>query len=71
MKKFLIVTEPRGVRFFGLFARFAGMCLHGCNRSGVEKKSEAIAIHLDGWREDGLPIPIAPNLTAGTSNCLH
>jgi len=70
MKKHLIVTEPRG--FFGLFAGFAGMCLHGCNRSGVEKNMpEAIAIHLDGWREDGLPVPIEPNLTAGTSNCLH
>jgi hypothetical protein len=32
---------------------------------------EAIAIHLEGWREDGLPVPIEPNLTAGTSNCLH
>jgi len=58
MKKFLVVIE-KGDNSYGAYSPDLPGCVAvGATREEAEEKMyEAIAFHLEGLREDGLPIP--------------
>ncbi len=58
MKKHLIVIEETGSGFSAYSPDLAGCVSTGATRTEVEKNMrEAIALHLDGLREDGQAVP--------------
>ncbi len=58
MRKFLVVME-KGENGYGAYSPDLPGCVAvGATREETEEKMyEAIAFHLEGLREDGLPIP--------------
>ncbi len=58
MRKFLVVIE-KGEKNYGAYSPDLPGCVAvGATRDEAEHKMyEAIAFHLEGLREDGLPIP--------------
>ena len=58
MRKFLVVIE-KGENGYGAYSPDLPGCVAiGSTREETEEKMyEAIAFHLEGLREDGLPIP--------------
>jgi len=58
MKKFLVVIE-KGENSYGAYSPdLLGCVAVGATKEEAEEKMyEAIAFHLEGLREDGLPIP--------------
>jgi predicted RNase H-like HicB family nuclease len=58
MKKYLIVIEPTQTGFSSYSPDLAGCVSTGRTREEVEKNMrEAIALHLDGLREEGQVVP--------------
>ncbi len=58
MHKFLIVIESAGENFSAYSPDLPGCVATGATREETERNMfEAIQLHLDGLREDGLPIP--------------
>jgi predicted RNase H-like HicB family nuclease len=58
MHRFLIVIENAGMNFSAYSPDLPGCVATGGTREETEKNMyEAIQMHLDGLREDGLPIP--------------
>lgn len=58
MSKYLIVIEETDGGFSAYSPDVPGCVSTGATRAEVERNmQEAIAFHLDGLREDGLPVP--------------
>lgn len=57
-ESYLIVIEKTGKNLSAFSPDLPGCVATGANRAEVEARmAEAIRMHLDGLREDGLPIP--------------
>jgi len=57
--KYLVVLEPTPTGFSAFSPDLPGCIATGDTREEVESEiAEAIAFHLDGLREEGLPIPV-------------
>jgi predicted RNase H-like HicB family nuclease len=64
MSRYLIVIEPTETGFSAFSPDLPGCVSTGETRTAVEQHMrEAIEFHLDGLREDGVPIP-PPSTTA-------
>jgi len=58
MHRFLIVVEEAGLNFSAYSPDLPGCVATGESREETEKNMyEAIQLHIEGLREDGLPIP--------------
>lgn len=58
MYRFLIIIENAGRNFSAYSPDLPGCVATGANREETERNMyEAIQLHLEGMREDGLPIP--------------
>jgi predicted RNase H-like HicB family nuclease len=58
MHKFLVIIERAGGNFSAYSPDLPGCIATGGTRAEVEANMyEAIQIHLEGMKEDGLPIP--------------
>jgi predicted RNase H-like HicB family nuclease len=58
MYRFLIVVEDAGANFSAYSPDLPGCVATGATREEAEKNMyEAIQFHIDGLREDGLPVP--------------
>ena len=58
MHRFLIVIESAGANFSAYSPDLPGCVATGKTREDTEKNMyEAIQMHLEGLREDGLPVP--------------
>jgi predicted RNase H-like HicB family nuclease len=58
MHKFLIVIETAGANFSAYSPDLPGCIATGATREETEKNMlEAIQFHIEGMREDNLPIP--------------
>jgi predicted RNase H-like HicB family nuclease len=58
MHRFLIVVENAGDNFSAYSPDLLGCVATGATREEAEKNMyEAIQLHIEGLREDGLPIP--------------
>lgn len=58
MHRFLIVIESAGANFSAYSPDLPGCVATGKTREDNEKNMyEAIQMHLEGLREDGLPVP--------------
>ena len=58
MQRFLIVIEKTPHNLSAFSPDLPGCVATGSSREEVEQRMrEAIRMHLDGMREDGLPIP--------------
>lgn len=58
MKKYLIVIEETATGYSAYSPDLPGCISTGETREEVEQNMrEAIALHLDGLREDGVPVP--------------
>jgi predicted RNase H-like HicB family nuclease len=58
MQRYLIVLEPTATGFSAYSPDLPGCVATGATRAEVEgNMREAIALHLDGLREDGAPVP--------------
>jgi predicted RNase H-like HicB family nuclease len=58
MKKYLIVIEPTGTGFSAYSPDLLGCVSTGRTKDEVEQNMrEAIALHLDGLREEGQDVP--------------
>jgi predicted RNase H-like HicB family nuclease len=58
--RYAIVIEPAGGNYSAYVPDLPGCVATGATLQEVEEEMrEAIAFHLDGLREDGLPIPPA------------
>jgi predicted RNase H-like HicB family nuclease len=58
MSQYLIVIEPTGTGFSAYAPDLPGCISTGQTRQEVENNmQEAIAFHIDGLRQEGLPIP--------------
>jgi len=60
MKRFLVVIE-KGAGSYGAYSPDLPGCVAvGVSREETEEKMyEAIAFHLEGMKEDGLPLPVS------------
>jgi len=58
MQRYLIVLEPTATGFSAYSPDLPGCVATGATRAEVEANMrEAIALHLEGLREDGAPVP--------------
>lgn len=58
MRRYLVVIEPTDTGFSAYAPDVPGCAATAASRAEVERAMrEAITLHLDGLREDGLPIP--------------
>jgi len=58
MHRFLIVVEEAGENYSAYSPDLTGCVATGLTREEAEKNMyEAIQLHIEGLREDGLPIP--------------
>jgi predicted RNase H-like HicB family nuclease len=56
--RFLIVVEDAGTNFSAYSPDLPGCVATGASREEAEKNMyEAIQLHIEGLKEDGLPIP--------------
>ena len=63
MHKFLIVIEDAGSNFSAYAPDLPGCIATGATREETEQNMlEAIQLHLDGMREDNLPIPASTSV---------
>ena len=61
--RFLIVVEDAGVNFSAYSPDLPGCVATGSTREDAEKNMyEAIQLHIDGLREDGLPVPTSTSI---------
>lgn len=71
MHRFLVVVEDAGANFSAYSPDLPGCVATGATREEAETNMyEAIQLHIEGLREDGLPIPtssaIAEYLVVGS-----
>ena len=74
MSRYLIVIEPTSTGFSAYSSDLPGCVTTGRTLEEVEKEMrEAIAFHLDGLRENGLPSRVPPPLTvkSGANQTVH
>ena len=58
MKRYAIVVEDAGTNLAAYVPDLPGCVATGRTKKEVERLiREAIALHLEGMREDGLPVP--------------
>ena len=58
MQRYLIVIEPTATGFSAYSPDLPGCVSTGATRAEVEANMrEAVALHLEGFREDGEPVP--------------
>jgi len=58
MHRFLVVVEDAGANFSAYSPDLPGCVATGATRDDAERNMyEAIQMHIEGLREDGLPIP--------------
>jgi predicted RNase H-like HicB family nuclease len=58
MQRYLIVIEPTATGFSAYSPDLPGCVSTGATRADVEANMrEAVALHLEGLREDGEPVP--------------
>ena len=58
MSKYLVVIEKAGKNFSAFCPDLPGCVATGATKREVEKDiREAIALHIEGLKEDGLPVP--------------
>lgn len=58
MQRYLVVIEPAGTGFSAYSPDLPGCVSTGATRAEVEANMrDAVALHLDGLREDGEPAP--------------
>lgn len=58
MHKFLVIIESAGENFSAYSPDLPGCVATGATREETERNMfEAIQLHIEGLREDGLPIP--------------
>lgn len=58
MHRFLIIIEPAGENYSAYSPDLPGCVATGATHDETERNMyEAIQMHIDGLREDGLPIP--------------
>jgi predicted RNase H-like HicB family nuclease len=58
MYRFLIVVEEAGENYSAYSPDLLGCVATGASREEAEKNMyEAIQLHIEGLREDGLPVP--------------
>jgi len=58
MSEYLVVIEGEGDTWSAYVPDLPGCVSAGCSREEVEQLiREAIAFHIEGMREDGLPVP--------------
>jgi predicted RNase H-like HicB family nuclease len=58
MHRFLIIIEDAGANFSAYSPDLPGCAATGKTRSDAEANMcEAIQMHIEGLREDGLPVP--------------
>ena len=58
MYRFLIVVEDAGANFSAYSPDLPGCVATGDTREAAEKNMyEAIQLHIEGLREDGIPVP--------------
>jgi len=63
--KYTFVLEPTATGFSAYVPDLPGCIATGATREETERHlQEAVEFHLDGMREDGLPLP-APSAQAG------
>lgn len=63
MQRYLIVLEPTPTGFSAYSPDLPGCVATGATRPEVEANMrEAIALHLEGLREDGAPVPPAQTI---------
>jgi len=61
--RFLIVVEDAGNNFSAYSPDLPGCVATGASHEEVEKNMyEAIQLHIEGLREDGLPIPVSTSI---------
>ena len=59
--RFLVVVEEAGQNFSAYSPDLPGCVATGATREETEKSMrEAIQLHIEGLKEDGLPIPSPP-----------
>jgi predicted RNase H-like HicB family nuclease len=59
MKKYAIIIEPGPANFSAYVPDLPGCISTGATPAEVERNiHEAVALHLEGLAEDGLPIPL-------------
>jgi predicted RNase H-like HicB family nuclease len=64
MHRFLVIIERAGENFSAYSPDLPGCAATGETRSEVEANMyEAIQMHVEGLREDGLPIPESESFT--------
>ncbi len=64
MRKYLIVFEKANSNYSAYSPDLPGCVATGSNRNEVEKNiKEAIAFHIKGMKEDGLPLPEPTSFT--------
>jgi len=63
MHRFLIVVEEAGANYSAYSPDLSGCVATGDTREDAEKNMrEAIQLHIEGLREDGLPIPTSTSI---------
>jgi predicted RNase H-like HicB family nuclease len=63
MYRFLIVVEEAGQNYSAYSPDLPGCVATGDTREDAERNMyEAIQLHIDGLREDGLPIPSSTSI---------
>jgi len=63
MHRFLIVVEDAGQNYSAYSPDLPGCVATGATQDEVEKNMyEAIQLHIEGLREDGLPIPSSTSI---------
>lgn len=65
MKSYLVVIEPTRNGFSAYSPDISGCVAAGKTRAATERlMREAMAMHIEGMREDGLPVPKAQSTAA-------
>jgi predicted RNase H-like HicB family nuclease len=63
MHRFLIVVEEAGQNYSAYSPDLPGCVATGSSRDEAERNMyEAIQLHIEGLREDGLPIPTSTSI---------
>jgi predicted RNase H-like HicB family nuclease len=63
MHRFLVVVEDAGSNFSAYSPDLPGCVATGSTREDAERNMyEAIQLHIEGLREDGLPIPSSTSI---------
>ncbi|MEX1185095.1 MAG: type II toxin-antitoxin system HicB family antitoxin [Gemmatimonadaceae bacterium] len=67
-KNFLVIIEPTGTGFSAYSPDVPGCVAAGKTRAATEKRMrEAIEMHIEGLREDGLAVPEPQSIAAYVS----